>query len=116
MDFVVKLPKSKNPTTQKVYDSIMVIINKLMKYVFIIPFKKKYKTNQFKFILLNKLIIKIGIPTFITSDKNKFFTSNYWKILMSTIGTKLKMSTIYHPKTNGQIKKISQWKHILNIT
>ena len=108
MDFVVKLPKSKNPTTQEIYDSIMVMVVKLTKYVLMIPFKKKYKINQFGFILLDKLIKNHGIPASITSNKNKFFTSNYWKTLISTIGTKLKMSTAYHPETDGQTKKTNQ--------
>ena len=101
MDFVVKLPKSKNPTTQKIYDSIMVMVDKLTKYILMIPFKEFYKINQFGFILLNSLIKNHGIPVSIISNKNKFFTSNYWKTLISAIGTKLKMSTVYHPKTDG---------------
>ena len=47
---MVKLPKSKNPTTQKVYDNIMVMVDKLTKYAFMIPFKSNYKTNQYGFI------------------------------------------------------------------
>ena len=77
MDFVVKLPKSKNPTTQEIYDSIMVMVDKLTKYVLMIPFKIIYKANQFGFILLNRLIKDHGIPASITSDKNIFFISNY---------------------------------------
>ena len=120
MDFVVKLPKSKNPTTQEIYDSIMVMVDKLTKYVLMIPFKKSYKTDQFGFILLDRLVKDHGIPASITSNKNKFFTSNYWKTLMSAIGTKLKMSTIYHPETDGQTKKINQsmetyFRHYVNV-
>ena len=108
MDFVVKLPKSKNPTTQEIYDSIMVNVDKLTKYALMIPFKEFYKTDQFGFIILNKLIRNHGIPASITSDRNKFFISNYWKTLISAIGTKLKMSTAYHPETDGQTKKTNQ--------
>ena len=120
MDFVVKLPKSKNPTTQEIYDSIMVMVDKLTKYALMIPFKKNYKTDQFGFILLDRLVKNHGIPATITSDKNKLFTSNYWKTLMSAIGTKLKMSTIYHPETDGQTKKINQsmetyFRHYVNV-
>ena len=120
MDFVVKLPKSKNPTTQEIYDSIMVMVDRLTKYAFMIPFKKtNYKADQFGFILLNRLIKDHGIPASITSDKDKFFTSNYWKTLMSAIGTKLKMSTAYHPETDGQTEKINQsmeiyFRHYVN--
>ena len=69
MDFVFKLPKSKNPTTQKIYDNIMVMVDKLTKYTLMIPFKKKSKKNQFGFLLLNKLIKNHGITTTITLNK-----------------------------------------------
>ena len=119
MDFVVKLPKSKNPTTQEIYDSIMVMVDKLTKYALMILFKKSYKADQLGFILLDKLIKDHGIPASITLNKNKFFTSNYWKTLISAIGTKLRMSTIYHPETDKQTEKINQsmetyFKHYVN--
>ena len=96
------------------------MVDKLTKYALMIPFKKNYKTDQFGFILLDRLVKNHGIPASITSNKNKFFTSNYWKTLMSTIGTKLKMSTAYHPETDGQIKKINQsmetyFRHYVNV-
>ena len=52
MDFVIKLSKSKNSTTQKIWDNIPVMVDKLTKYIFMIPSKKNYKTDQFEFILL----------------------------------------------------------------
>jgi len=45
MDFVIKLPKSKNPVTKDVFDSIMVIINKLIKYAIMIYYKETYKAD-----------------------------------------------------------------------
>ncbi len=43
MDFVIKLLKSKDPVTGNTFNSIMVIINKLIKYMIIIPYKEIYK-------------------------------------------------------------------------
>ena len=45
MDFVVKLPKSKDPVTQDVFDSIIVIVDKLTKYTIIVLFKELYKAD-----------------------------------------------------------------------
>ena len=108
MDFVVKLPKSKDPATQDAFDSIMVIVDKLTKYAIMVPFKESYKADQLAFVLLDRLIRDHGIPKSITSDRDKLFTSNYWKTLIAAIGTKLRMSTAYHPQTDGQTERANQ--------
>lgn len=45
MNFVVKLSKLGNLATKEVFDSIIVIINKLLKYAIIVPFKEIYKAD-----------------------------------------------------------------------
>ncbi len=42
IDFIVKLLKLEDPTIKEVYNLIIVIINKLLKYTIIIPFKETY--------------------------------------------------------------------------
>ena len=77
MDFITKLPKSKDPTTSEVYNAIMVIVDRLMKYTIIIPFKEKHNTKQLIFMLLDRLIRDYSIPKLIILDRDKLFTSNY---------------------------------------
>ena len=96
MDFVVKLPKSKDPVTQDAFDSIIVIVDKLTKYTIIVPFKESYKADQLAFVLLDRLIRDYSISKSITSDRDKLFISNYWKTLIAAIGTKLRISTVYY--------------------
>ena len=45
MDFITKLLKSKDLITIEVYDAIIVIIDRLIKYIIILPFKEKYNTE-----------------------------------------------------------------------
>ena len=108
MDFVVKLPKSKDPVTGDTFDSIMVIVDKLTKYAIMIPYKETHKAYQLGFILLDRLIRDHGIPESITSDRDRLFTSHYWKTLIAAIGTKLRLSTAYHPETDGQTERTNQ--------
>ena len=77
MDFVVKLPKSKDPVTGDTFDSIMVIVDKLTKYAVLIPYKETYKAYQLGFILLDKLIRDHGIPESIILDRDRLFISYY---------------------------------------
>ena len=45
MDFVVKLPKSKDLVIQDAFDLIIVIVDKLTKYTIIVLFKELYKAD-----------------------------------------------------------------------
>jgi len=101
MDFVIKLLKSKDPVIGNTFNMIIVIIDKLIKYTIIIPYKETYKVYQLGFILLDKLIRDYGIPESIISDRDRLFTSYYWKTLVATIGIKLRISTAYHPEIDG---------------
>ena len=100
MNFIIKLSRSKNLATVIEYDSILMIVNKLIKYSHIISFKKKFTTKQFETIILNRFIRYHEISKSITSDKDKLFTSNYWKTLISLLDTRLRMSIVYHFQTN----------------
>ena len=45
MDFITKLLKSKDLIIIEVYDTIIVIVNKLIKYIIILPFKERYNAK-----------------------------------------------------------------------
>ncbi len=53
------------------------MINKLIKYSYIIICKKKFIAKQLKYIVLNQLIRYYDIFKELTSNRDKLFTSNY---------------------------------------
>jgi len=46
-----------------------------------------------------------GVPASIVSDKDSRFTSRFWQSLQNALGTQLRMSSTYHPQTDGQSKR-----------
>ena len=77
MNFIIKLSKSADSVTEELYDNILMMVDRLIKYNHLISFNEKYSANQLKFIVLNKLIRYYDILKEITSDRDKLFTSNY---------------------------------------
>ncbi|GKA81827.1 putative reverse transcriptase domain-containing protein [Tanacetum coccineum] len=55
-----------------------------------------------------KIKHEVGIPVSIICDRNPRFTSNFWRSFQKAMGTRLDMSTAYHPKTDGQSERTIQ--------
>ena len=121
MDFITKLPKSKDPVTGITYDSIMVIVDRFTKYLIAVLFKETHTAEQLGHLLLDRLVRDHRVPITVITDRDKLFTSNYWKTISAAMGTKPKMSTAYHPRTDSQIERVNQvletyLRHYINQT
>ncbi|KAI3777339.1 hypothetical protein L1987_47139 [Smallanthus sonchifolius] len=59
-------------------------------------------------IYLKEVVSRHGVPVSIISDRDARFTSRFWQSLQKSLGTRLDMSTAYHPQTDGQSERIIQ--------
>ncbi|XP_050887986.1 uncharacterized protein LOC127093125 [Lathyrus oleraceus] len=56
--------------------------------------------------LFIRVIVKFhGVPLSIVSDRDPRFTSRFWESLQEALGSKLRLSSTYHPQTDGQIER-----------
>ncbi|GJR37924.1 putative reverse transcriptase domain-containing protein [Tanacetum coccineum] len=57
---------------------------------------------------LKEVVSRHGVPVLIISDRDGKLTSYFWKSLNKALGTRLDMSTTYHPQTDGQSERTIQ--------
>ena len=91
-----------------VYDSILVVIDRFTKYGYFIPYKEAFTAKNLVYIFTKYILGNHGCPKEIISDKDKLFTSRFWKSLVDQLGTNHKLSTAYHPQTDGQTERLNQ--------
>ncbi|CAD0055203.1 unnamed protein product [Aureobasidium pullulans] len=111
MDFITGLRSLNSAGRSKLcqqYDSILVMVDRLTKYTHFIPCMKSITAEELAHLVLDRLIRYHGIPKSFITDRDKLFTSNYWKTLVSVMGIKHKLSTAYHPQTDGQTERANQ--------
>ncbi|GJR47940.1 putative reverse transcriptase domain-containing protein [Tanacetum coccineum] len=97
MDFVTKLPR-----TSSGHDTIWVIMDRLTKSAHFLPMLEDYKIDRFARLYLNEIVARHGVPILIISDRDNRFTSRFWQSMQEALGTRLDMSTTYHPQIDGQ--------------
>nr|GFB16485.1 reverse transcriptase domain-containing protein [Tanacetum cinerariifolium] len=103
MDFVTKFPR-----TSSVHDIIWVIVDQLTKSDYFLPMREDYKMDRLARFYLNEIVSRYGVPISIISDRDSRFTSRFWQSMQEALGTRLDMSTPYHPQTDGQSKRTIQ--------
>ncbi|GKC89351.1 putative reverse transcriptase domain-containing protein [Tanacetum coccineum] len=103
MDFVTKLPK-----TAVGQDTICVIVDRLTKSAYFLPMREDDTLEKLTRQYLKEVVSKHGVPVSIISDRDGKFTSHFWKSLNKALGTRLDMSTSYHPETDGQSERTIQ--------
>ena len=97
MDFITQLSPIK-----KGHDAIFVVVDKLFKTIKAIPTKTTVTAPEVADLFFLHIFHHFGLPSTIISDRNSHFTGKFWQTLWTKLGTKLAMSTAFHPQTNGQ--------------
>ncbi|GJT49720.1 putative reverse transcriptase domain-containing protein [Tanacetum coccineum] len=100
MDFVTKLPR-----TSSRHDTIWVIMDRLTKSAHFLPMREDYKMDRLARLYLNEIVARHGVSISIISDRDSHFTSRFWQSMQEALGTRLDMSTAYHPQTDGQSER-----------
>ena len=104
----MKLPVSQEPVTQQYYDTILVVTDKLTKYGKFVPYLEGSTAEELAYAIYKNVIADHGLPTQIITDWDKLVVSKFWQSLMDLMGVQHKLSTAYHPQTDGQMERLNQ--------
>ena len=102
-DFIVKLPK-----TERGNDSICVFVDKLTKVVHFVPCQEALSAKDFALLYVDNIFRLHGLSREFITDRDVRFTSAFWKGVTELLGTKLAMSSSFHPQTDGQSERVNQ--------
>lgn len=76
MHFITGLPKAKG------YEAIMVLVDRLSKYVHFVLLKHPYYVKNLDDVFVKEVIRLHGIPISIVSNRDLVFVSNFWKEIL----------------------------------
>ncbi|GJZ89377.1 putative reverse transcriptase domain-containing protein [Tanacetum coccineum] len=65
-------------------------------------------TEKLARLYINEIVARHGVSLSILSDRDSYFTSRFWQPLQKALGTRLDLSTAYHPKIDGQSERTIQ--------
>ena len=103
LDFIVELPNSKG------YSTILLVVDRLTKYAHFGALPANYTVTKVVELFCGMVIKLHGLPRTIVSDRDRIFTSQFWKKLFEMMGTRLKTSSAYHPQTDGQTEILNRY-------
>jgi len=106
VDFVGPLPGSSDRDSE--CDMICIVIDQLTSMVHSIPTRQTYRAVDMAELMFECVYKLHGLPERIISDRDSLFTSKFWKRFHRLLGTQLRMSSAFHPQTDGATERANR--------
>ena len=103
IDFVGPLVQTKD-----YFDTVLVVVDKFSKMGHFIPTTLTVTSDKAARLLINHVFKLHGLPSAIISDRDPRFTAGLWEEVFHALGVQLKMSSSYHPQTDGQTERLNR--------
>jgi transposase InsO family protein len=101
VDFVTGLPRSKG------FDAICVVVDRLTKQRHLIPCTTTITAEGLVDLFCDRIFRYHGLPETIVSDRGPQFASRFWKHLCFCLKIDPRLSTAFHPQTDGQTERVN---------
>ncbi|KAH0733004.1 hypothetical protein KY289_004192 [Solanum tuberosum] len=103
MVFVTGLSRSRRQ-----HDSIWVIVDRMTKSAHFLPVKTTHLAEDYARLYIQEVLGLHGVPVLIISNIGVQFTAQFWKSFQKGLDSKVNLSTVFHPQTDGQAKPTIQ--------
>jgi len=100
--FITKLPLAQG------YDTILVVVDRFTKMAYFVPTTERTSAEGLAQLFRDNIWKLHGLPDSIISDRGPQFTAGIMKELNHMLGIKTKLSTAFHPQTDGQTERMNQ--------
>ena len=104
LDFIEGLPPSRD-WNGAVYNAILVVVDRLTKMTHYAPVTKDLDAEELHQVLDREVFRLHGLPNSIVTDRDSLITSKFWKVLMRYLQIDRRLSTAFHPQTDGQTER-----------
>jgi hypothetical protein len=106
MNFIIDLSFSKHKKV--VYDSMLMIIDRYIKFNLYISSKKTWNAEDLTNALIDEIFIKFERLVFIVTDRDSFFIFKFWSSLCYHLWVRLRYNIVYHSQIDEQIERQNQ--------
>ena len=89
------------------FNALLVVVDCLSKMAHYIPTTFDFNSKQLAKLFFNNIFRLHGISDSIVSDWGTQFTSDFTRALVALVGIHPKLSTSFHPQTDGQTECIN---------
>jgi hypothetical protein len=102
VDFIVSLPESEG------FNQIMVTVDRFTKMSHFIALPETATASDVAKVFLSEIWKLHGLPKEIVSDRDTKWTGEFWQGICKALNIKRKLSTAFHPQTDGQTERVNQ--------
>lgn len=102
LDFVEGLPRVHGKSV------ILTVVDRFSKQAHFLALSHPYTAATVAKAFFEGVVRLHGFPSSIVSDRDPVFTGHVWKDLFKLAGVKLRMSTAFHPQTDGQSEVVNR--------
>lgn len=103
MDFITDLPPSQG------FNGVYTCVDKLTKWVKLVPMTMgdgELSAAAVARLFFDHVVRTFGVPHAVLHDRDPRFTSSFWSELWKLLGSRVALSSAYHPESDGQTERV----------